>query len=55
MYFRVVADATFEAENIDEAFVVLAYYFLGLALSEADDTTIFDSGTVEIKPVQIGE
>ena len=54
MYFRVVADATFEAENIDEAFVVLAYYFLGLALSESDDP-IFDSGTVEIKPVQMGE
>lgn len=46
MLFRLKADATFLAHNMDEAYVRLARHFLNMALG---DEFSLESGNVEIK------
>lgn len=48
--FRIKADAVFEAEDIDDAFLVLAMHFLDLYRNSVDAKTIFEQGEVTIKP-----
>lgn len=46
--FRIVADAEFLAEDVDDAFLKLAEHFR--ALAAGDDTSLIEAGTVEIWP-----
>lgn len=45
--FRLKADATFEAENLDNAFFKLSSYFHSLAQEEPEET-IFQTGEIGI-------
>jgi hypothetical protein len=46
-----VADVTFDAEDIDDAMVQLAWYFLSLAASVENKPSLFESGELEVTPV----
>lgn len=47
MTFHLRADATFEAEGIDDAFIKLANHFLSLRLGK-EDTGLDQSGSIKI-------
>jgi len=49
--FKLVADAEFYAEDIDDAFLILARHWLNTALGEDDDQTI-TLGSISIHPVE---
>jgi hypothetical protein len=46
--FRLKADVTFDAENIDDAFRILADYFTKLSKSGLPMSSIFTSGSINI-------
>jgi len=50
--FRLKADTTFRAENIDEAFEILSEYFKSLSSGEAEWTSPFEDGKIFIEPVE---
>lgn len=51
--FRLIADATLEAENLDDAFFKLATYFTDLSNEEEADSP-FIGGQIELKPLEDG-
>jgi hypothetical protein len=52
MLFRITMDATFEAENIDDAFQQLSLYFATIYDEELDDVPqIIRTGEVHIVPI----
>ncbi len=51
--FRIKADATFKADNIEDALVKLSDYFKTIATSNnLSEKSIFESGEVEVKPAR---
>ncbi|MBI5634880.1 MAG: hypothetical protein HZA15_15540 [Nitrospirae bacterium] len=48
--FQLKADVTFEAENIDDAFLRLSKYFYELAEEGTDAETLFTTGQIEVRP-----
>jgi len=51
MDFRIKADATFEADNIEDALLKLSDYFKIMATSEnLPEKSIIESGEVDVKP-----
>lgn len=50
--FYLKGDFTFEAESIDDAWLRLAAYFLGLAINGADNESIITSGHVTVEPIK---
>jgi hypothetical protein len=52
--FRIRADATFNAENIDDAFKKLADHFKALAEDciDGDDGQFMIAGRIDIQPAQ---
>jgi len=48
--FKLIADAEFYAEDIDDAFLILARYWLNTALGEDDQ--IITPGSISIHPVE---
>jgi hypothetical protein len=48
MIFHLRADATFDAESIDDAFIKLANHFLSLRLGK-EDTGLEQSGSIKIQ------
>jgi hypothetical protein len=49
--FRIKADATFKAENIEDALVKLSDYFKTMAVSDnLPEKSIIESGEVDVKP-----
>jgi len=47
--FRLKADATFQAENLDDAFDILSDYFKNLASGDAAWTSPFEDGKITIE------
>jgi hypothetical protein len=52
MIFRLKADFTFEAENIDDAFAKLSMHFNGLACDDENELMSILLGEIEVKPVE---
>lgn len=53
--FKLIANCTFEAENIEDAFLKLADHFdyqNYLCAHESEDLNTFTSGSIEIKPIE---
>lgn len=50
MKFRLVADAVFEAKDIDDAFAMVGSHFVLLHVGQ--DPHVFESGEVTIAPVE---
>jgi hypothetical protein len=46
--FRIIADATFEAEDIDDAMLQMAHHFADVHLGV--DSGVLKSGQIEVKP-----
>ena len=55
MEFRLKADATFEAEGIDDALKKLGKHFLATFKDGLDTPDIFESGEIEIYPMNQGK
>jgi len=49
--FILKSDTTFEAEDIDDAFLVLSEHFRKLNEGGLDSSDIFESGFITIKPI----
>jgi len=49
MYFRIIADATFKAENIDDAFLKLEQHFAYLQDTDREDPQLIESGQIKIR------
>ena len=49
MKFRIKADATFEAEDIANAFSALCMHFHNLSMDESSD--LIESGSISIEPL----
>ena len=52
MIFKLKADAEFEADSIDDAFIVLAAHFIALEQSGIDAPEIINQGFIDIAPKQ---
>jgi hypothetical protein len=52
MKFRIKADATFTAQNIDDALLVLSKHFKALAEKGVDSITALTSGEISVSPVE---
>jgi len=49
--FKIIANATFSANDIDDAFQRLADHFQRMADDSLDAESIIETGTIEIRPV----
>ena len=53
--FRLKADTTFRAENIDDAFNILSEYFKALSTGNTEWASPFEDGEVTIEPTSSPE
>lgn len=51
MEFILKSDTTFEASDVDDAFLVLSKHFRKLSEGGLDSSDIFESGFISIKPI----
>lgn len=51
--YRLLADCTFEAESIDDAFKKLEDHFRALQEEMPDDERLFTSGEINISPLDV--
>jgi len=51
MEFILKSDTTFEAEDIDDAFLVLSKHFRKLNEEGLEGSDIFESGFISVKPI----
>ncbi len=48
--FRIVADATFQAEDIEDALMKLSKHFALMSIANFEDSNLFSEGSISVEP-----